>query len=205
MSFKAFRRAQKRDESRPRGGGSKTPWQSYIFKLAAGEDAGIRVMAPPDDDFFDLKSHGWPKQICTAELPGFDGKCVYCYNNERDKEFRNKFYATVRTVACIVDFRFEHWDLSGDKPKVYTCANPEPNPGRVTCRHLQVQQQGPGCAPLRWSEAVGADLGSAHAAHWRPPEAGDRLRGSDRPERREQRLRSQADHAGLQVRQLQVR
>jgi hypothetical protein len=137
MSFKAFRKAQKRSNERPRGGGGRVPWQSYIFNMALDEEAGIRIVAPPNDDFFDLKSHSWPKQICTAELPGFDGKCVYCYYNERDKDFQDKNYASTRTVACLVDFRYFHWDSSGDKTQVYPCADPEPTPTRVTCRYCK--------------------------------------------------------------------
>ncbi len=135
--FHAFRKAQKKSNAASSGGGGRTPWQSYILKMDTGETAGIRVLSPGDEGFFIFKSHGFPQQICTAELPGFDGKCVYCHYNERDKEFRDAYYAKVRTVACVVDFRYFHWDNSGEKTLVHPCADAEPNPKKVRCRHCK--------------------------------------------------------------------
>tara|TARA_Y100000034_G_scaffold127275_1_gene179819 strand:- start:2435 stop:3565 length:1131 start_codon:yes stop_codon:yes gene_type:complete len=102
-----------------------------------GETAGVRVLPPPDGEFYISKTHGFPAQPCTADLPGFDGKCVYCFYNEVDRDFRDKYYPSVRTVACVVDFRYFHWDMTGDKPVVHVCADAAPAPKRVRCRHCK--------------------------------------------------------------------
>jgi len=145
MGFDAFRRAQTRMKKKG-GSGSRKPWQSYILTLDPEETAGIRFLHPnyegAPDGFYVWKTHGWPKQSCTAEIPGFGGQCVYCYYNERSKEFREKYYPSKRAVACVVDFRYFHWDDSGNKTEVYACADAEPTPRKVRCRHCKSNNKG---------------------------------------------------------------
>ena len=133
-NVRAFRKAQQESKD-ARGGGTKTPWEAYIFSMDPGETAPIRFLPPLDDEIFIRKSHGFPSETCTAEIPGFNGRCVYCYWNERDETFRGSWYASIRTVMSIIDFRFSHWDLSKEKPEVHTCHEADPNPKRSTCRH----------------------------------------------------------------------
>ena len=135
--FHAFNKATKKSRNR-RSGGSRVPWQSYIFAMEGGDTALVRLLAPEGDDFFEFAYHGFPqKHLCTQNVAGFDGKCVFCHYNEMDKEFRNKWYRAARTIALVADFRYFHYDNSGEKPTAHVCADVGPNPRKVKCRHCK--------------------------------------------------------------------
>ncbi len=153
--FNSFRKAQQRSQSRRGGGGgAKTPWQAWQFEMVPGDSGPIRFLPV---DAFTLTTHNFPRDTCTAFWPGFElldeegeilrdedgmqvpGKCVWCYYNERDKEFREKHYATTRTWMQLIDFRYRHWEKTMVKGKekilVHTCSESEPNPRRNRCHH----------------------------------------------------------------------
>jgi hypothetical protein len=128
--FGAFRKAQEAMK-KGGGGGSKTPWESYIFNMQPGAVAGIRFF----DNSTVRHTHGFPNQTCTADIEGFDGKCVPCYWNERSDEFSKSYRRGKAFVIEMLDYRYQHWDFSGDKPKVHDCQESEPLPRRNRCRH----------------------------------------------------------------------
>lgn len=144
----SFRRAQSKSRDAKGSRGTRTPWQHFIFTMEPGTTAPTRFLPPPRQDDegnvpFDYPFlygyHGFnPAHTCTADeavWPEFEGKCVFCHYNDRDDDFRNKWYKGVRTVLQLIDFRYTHWDLSGDKPQVFDCADEGPNPRRPRCRH----------------------------------------------------------------------
>ena len=110
--FNSFRRAQTRSQSRRKGGGAKAPWQAWQFEMVPGDSGPIRFLPVAA---FTLTTHNFPRDTCTAHWPGFElkdkdgniicdeegnpkpGKCLWCYYNDRDKDFQDSHYSVTRT------------------------------------------------------------------------------------------------------------
>jgi hypothetical protein len=131
--FASFRRAQQSSKDQRGRGGPRAPWTAWSFAMNAGDLAAGRFL--PVEAFI-LGQHGWPTNTCTCEWPGFEGRCVFCYYNERDDDHRKKYFKKVRTVMQFVDFRYSHWETNGDgKVDTHTCSEVDANPRRNRCRH----------------------------------------------------------------------
>ncbi len=145
--FDQFRRANARASSlRPQSGFA--PRSMDYYKINVSESGVVRVLDPGDDGFFVFARHwvGRP-HTCTAQWPGFEGKCVYCHylnlamdarNKGTDtethkKDLDNLYPGTARLVE-VIDYRYFHIVPDGDKQSVVRCGSDDYHPRRSTCQ-----------------------------------------------------------------------
>lgn len=148
MGFSAFRRAQQTAATMKPQGDGFDPWSAKNMQLENDESALIRVL-DPGDNFYVTRSH-WRggSRTCTSELPGFGGRCVYCYYQEKaEKGSKDKsdLWPRVSTVVELIDFRYFHRvkekGKDGKERNVFArCASDDAVPKFVrgrSCPHCQ--------------------------------------------------------------------
>lgn len=152
MSFNKFREASSKAPPPSGRKFEKTPWELDNYKLEPGE-AGLARVMKPEGDFFSRTFHFWNRPgTCTADIPVFGDKCVYCFYHQKGyeeakkqgkgpdgKEAKNKYdklWKRLEYVVEVIDFRYSHLGKDPEdpeKPILVPCANLEPLPKRSRC------------------------------------------------------------------------
>lgn len=155
MSFNKFREAaSKAPPPGSKGNFVKEAFALKNFQMEPDEVALIRALDPAGP-IFSRAFHFWNRPgSCTCDLAVFDGKCVYCFYEQKGKEDaaklpklpdgknqKSKFDKVYRREAYIleiIDYRYFHAatddsDPAKPKPILITCGNTEALPKRNRC------------------------------------------------------------------------
>lgn len=146
MSLDFFRRhmnqVEKEKAAKKKGKGKL--WEMEEFQLHIGEEAMVRCLPLPEGTDPYVRKFHWPQgsgpKTCTAEIPEFGAKCVYCHYDQEHKAEQQKLAEAARarnekhdkvasrlnqktvTVLEVVDFRYYHIvPGEGDEKEVMRC------------------------------------------------------------------------------------
>jgi hypothetical protein len=144
-AFDTFRRTRQEMKKRAPKKTKGSTWSRENFQMAIDEPpALVWVLRPPPNSPFHIVRGHWLNglQSCTCDLPGFEGKCLYCYANAKEKD-KEPYPIRSNNVIELVDFRYFHAvseeDDDGNNKVVFKrCLYDEPQPqkkrGTGACR-----------------------------------------------------------------------
>jgi hypothetical protein len=115
-----FRDAQKTAKQHSGPSYDVKDWDKYRFRMDPGQDVDTFVCDPGEHGFPYRTKHfskGMPR-VCTCDIPMFEGKCNYCFYNDKDPD--KSYGSGGMTLVELIDFRFFHHtiDTSGKKPRL---------------------------------------------------------------------------------------
>lgn len=138
QNWQNFNRLASQGNNNSGGGGDKKwdPWEMDNLQFVPDETFYIRVLPPQDGGPYQYGYH-WPpggrKYTCTRDLPGFNGKCVFCetFSGKGVQGRRQE-----RMVLEVVDFRYFHitpHPTKDNRETITRCEHDDPQPRNNRC------------------------------------------------------------------------